>query len=154
MMAKNLVATLTEALEPLAASKGFELVAVEVAGSAGRPTVRVFLDRPGGIDLDAITEANGFVSPVIDDLVPGAYTLEVSSPGIERPLVKLADFERFAGEEASVRTGRPIEGRSNFTGRITAVEGDTIVLDVDGTTYRIPHESVSKARLRAEIDFG
>ena len=153
-MAKNLVTSLTEALEPAVASAGYELVAVEVGGSSGRPTVRVFLDCPGGIDLDAITEANGIVSPLIDEIIPGAYTLEVSSPGIERPLVKIADFERFTGEEATVRTARPIEGRANFTGRITGVEGDTIVLDVDGTTYRIPHDAVSKARLRAEIDFG
>lgn len=153
-MEKDLVKRLTSEIEPVAASNGYELVAVEVAGSAGRPVVRVYLDRDGGIDLDAITRANEFIAPVIDECVPGGCTLEVSSPGIERPLVKLADFARFTGQEATVKTSRPIEGRSNFTGRIEAVEGETIVLGVEGSTYRIPHSDVVKARLRAEIDFG
>lgn len=153
-MAQDLARQLADALDPAARSHGYELVAVEMAGSAGRPTVRVYLDRPGGIDLDAIAEANGWISPAVDDLVTGTYTLEVSSPGIERPLVRIADFERFAGSDAHVKTRRPLDGRSNFTGRLTGVDGADILIDVEGTTYRIPHSDVAKARLRAEMDIG
>lgn len=156
MAGKALAEQLSDLLEHRARDHGLELVAVEVAGSDRRPLVRVFLDRAGGIDLEAICEANHWIAEVLDEGPgpAGAYTLEVSSPGIERPLRKLADFERFTGHEAVVQTSRPIDGRRRFTGGIVAVNGETIVLDVDGTEYRVPHGDVTKARLKVDIDFG
>lgn len=151
-----LAARLAETIEPLATSHGLELVAVEVAGGKDAPIVRVFLDREGGLDLDAVAEAGRWVSELFDehDWIPGAYTLEVSSPGIERPLTKLEHFERFAGSDAVVQTTDAIGGRRKFTGRILRVEGDDVVLDIDGTEHHIPHRLIGKARLRVEIDFG
>jgi ribosome maturation factor RimP len=141
-------------LEPLAAEHGLELVAADAVGGSSHQTVRVFLDRTGGIDIDSIAEANEWISAALDTVqrLSGPYTLEVSSPGIERPLRTRAHFERFAGSTAVVHTARPIDGRSRFTGAIVAVDGDDIVLDVDGSERRVPFDIVERARLKA--DFG
>ncbi len=142
-------------LAPIARRNGYELVAAEVAGGDKQPVIRVFLDREGGIDLDAICEANSWVEDALEDLdtLHGPYTLEVSSPGIDRPLRTLADFERFAGQNVKIKT-TPVDGRSAFTGVIEGVEGDDILLGVDGQTVRVPFGSVKKARLRPDVDFG
>jgi ribosome maturation factor RimP len=143
-------------LAPEAARHGFELVAVETAGGHHQPVIRVFLDREGGIDLEAICDANEWVDAVVESSagLTGPYTLEVSSPGVDRPLRKLADFQRFAGERAKIKTV-PIEGRSSFTGTIEGVEGDEILFGLeDGTSVRIPFGSVVKARLKPDVAFG
>lgn len=141
-------------LAPLAAKEGLELVAVETVGATKAPVVRVLLDREGGLDIDAIVSANRWISEVLDaeDPIPTAYTLEVSTPGIDRPLRTLADFARFAGSTAVVKT-TPLEGRTKYTGTIVSAIDDVIVLDSDGQTFRIPFEAVSKANLKGEVDF-
>lgn len=154
MAEASLATRLAEALEPVADSNGLELVAVEVAGAQRNPIVRVYLDREGGINLDVIAEANAWVGEIVENEIAESFTLEVSSPGIERPLTRLSDFERFVGNDAVMQTNRPIGDRRKFTGRIVRVEGGEVVMDVDGTEHRIPHEAISKARLRVEIDFG
>ncbi len=156
MTGTGLAETMTALLEPVAPRHGLELVAVEIAGAPKRPVIRVFLDRAGGIDLDAITSANRWISDAIDDSgsIAGSYTLEVSSPGLDRPLRTLADFERFTGSEASVRTGEPVHGRSRFTGRIIGVEGDEVILEADDELVRLAHSLIAKARLKADVDFG
>jgi ribosome maturation factor RimP len=149
-LAERLEAQLT----PRAEENGLELVAVELAGAEHQPIVRVFLDRNGGIDLDAICEANMWVSDELEEVpeLSDAYTLEVSSPGIERPLRKLSDFQRFAGQTVALKT-KPVDGRSAFTGTIDAVEGEDILIAVDGTQYRVPSAAIKKARLKVDIDF-
>ncbi len=142
-------------LAPLAEREGFELVAVETAGASGAPLIRVFLDRDGGVDLEAIVAANRWIAEALDaqDPVNGPYTLEVSSPGVDRPLTRLTDFKRFEGHVASLKT-TPIEGRASFTGTIVAVDDDTIMLDVDNESVRIPYRAITKARLKGTVDFG
>jgi ribosome maturation factor RimP len=146
---------LEAALTPAANSHGLELVAVELAGAHAQPILRVFLDKEGGIVLDEICEANEWVSALLDEAEPfdGPYTLEVSSPGIDRPLRKLEDFERFAGSTATLKT-RSIDGRTRFTGIIESVQDDVVILDVDGEPVRIPFGHVRNARLKGEVDFG
>ncbi|TDB39106.1 MAG: ribosome maturation factor RimP [Actinobacteria bacterium] len=153
-MAKDLAAQLTALLEPLASGHGMEIVAVEVIGQGGAPVVRVYLDKEGGVDIDVICSANSWISDALDaaDMIATHYTLEVSSPGIERPLTKRAHWERFIGENATVKTTQPIDGRKTFTGRIDGMDGDDIVLATDSTTYRIPLDAVKKANLK--VDFG
>ncbi len=121
------------------------------AAGSDRPRVP---GRDGGINIDAIAQANSWVSDALDaeDLVKSAYTLEVSSPGIERPLRKTSDWERFSGSMAVVKTSRPIDGRSTFTGVIAGLEGDTVVLGIEDTTYRIPLDAVRKANLKVDFD--
>ncbi|MBA4370623.1 MAG: ribosome maturation factor [Coriobacteriaceae bacterium] len=152
---KDLDRRITELLDPEAARHGIELVAVEVTAGHGQPTVRVYLDRPGGVDIDVIAQANRWIEAVLeaDEPIRGAYTLEVSSPGIERPLVKLADFERFAGQPASVRLDEPLDGRAKFSGTIQGVDGDTVLLASGDETFRLPFGHIAKARLKPEIDF-
>jgi len=152
----DLGAELTALLEPLSRDHGFELVAVEIAGAQGSPIVRIFLDKTDGLTLDEVAGTNEWVSPVLEDYpgLPGAFTLELSSPGIERPLSKRTDFEKYTGSKVKIRTSEPIDERSAFTGTIAAVQGEHVVLDCDGERYRIPLSGIRKANLKVDIDFG
>ncbi len=155
MATQALESRLAGLLEPHAADDGLELVAVEVAGAQNAPIVRVFLDREGGITIDAISQASHWIQELLDSApeLAAGYTLEASSPGIDRPLRKAADYERFAGSRIKVSTHRAVDGRRHFTGTLVGLEGDSIVMDLDGTTLTIPLADVDKAGLRAEIDF-
>jgi ribosome maturation factor RimP len=148
-VARDIASEIEHALAPLAEQRGLELVAVEVAGRAGRPVVRVFLDREGGIDLDAITAANPWISDAIEDagLLEGPYVLEVSSPGLERPLRKPHDWERFAGRTAQVTLTEPLAGRKKLTGTVAGRTEGQVLLEVDGETVTIPLSLVRKAHL-------
>lgn len=154
MAAKDLARILTNLLEPLAEAKGLELVAVEQAGGRHTPIIRVLLDREGGLDIDAICAANAWVSEALDeaDPVSGPYTLEVSSPGVDRPLTKLDDFERFAGQTASIKA-RTSGTRGSWTGSLAGIEGSTVLLDVDGERIGIPFDDILKARLKGVVCF-
>lgn len=155
MAHEELAARLAALFDVKAAEEGLELVALEVAGSVAAPIVRVFLDREGGIDIDAIAGANVWIKDVLDALPETAdrYTLEASSPGIERPLRTRSDFERFAGSQVKITSRELVSGRKSFTGTLQGVQGDFVVVDMDGTTYNIPLGAITKARLRVEIDF-
>lgn len=154
-MTQELQERIEEALSAAASHHGVELVAVEIVGMSSQPTLRIYLDREGGISLDAICEANEWVSSLLDELDPfeGAYTLEVSSPGIDRPLRKLTDYERFIGHVVNLRT-RPIDGRTRFVGTLLGVTDATIEIGVDTVTFLIPFADVRNARLKGEVDFG
>jgi ribosome maturation factor RimP len=151
----DLIERLTALLEPSAVEHGYELVAVELAGGKGAPVIRVLLDREDGLTLDAIAEANGWISEILEaeDPFKGAYTLEVSSPGVDRPLVKRADFERFVGESVHLKVVAGDKRRS-WHGVLLGMEGDDVVLEVEGDRVEIPYETVQKARLKGVVDFG
>lgn len=155
MAVTDLARMLTELLEPVAEQHGLELVAVEQAGGRKAPVIRVLLDREGGLDIDAICEANGWVSDAIDaaDPIKSPYTLEVSSPGVDRPLRKLSDFERFAGDIVTVKTRPHGAGRSAWTGKLVGIEGEDVLVEVDGETDRIPYADITKARLKGVVSF-
>lgn len=149
---------ITERVREIAAGaadeKNLELVHVEMVGAASNPTVRIFIDKPGGVTLDDCSELSRSVEAVLDaeDFIPSAYTLEVSSPGLERGLYRLEDFERFAGNPAKVKTVEPVNGQKNFRGRIIEVkDGEIVFEDKTSGTVRFPYAAVAKANL--EIDF-
>lgn len=155
-MTKNdLVARLTELLEPHAKEQGFELVAVELAGGRGTPVVRILLDREKGLTLDEVASANYWITQVLDeeDPISTPYTLEVSSPGVDRPLTKPADFVRFAGETVNLKV-QVDEKRKSWTGVLVGMEGDDVLLDVEDQRVRVPYETILKARLKGVVDFG
>ena len=155
-MSTPIVDELTALLEPLAEQHGLELVAVETAGGSRAMTIRIYLDREGGIDIEAIASSNAWIAEALDGVraLSGRYTLEVSSPGIDRILRTVRDYERFAGQRASVHTDSPIDGRSRFTGTILGVEGDVVLLEIDDTTVRVPLARIDRARLKADLDMG
>lgn len=140
-------------LEPLAEHHGLELVTAETAGGRGAMTVRVFLDREGGIDIDAIAAANEWISDALDGVrtLSGPYTLEVSSPGIDRVLRTRRDYERFSGKRAAIHTARPIDGRSRFTGVLAGIDGDDVRMIIDGNDHLIPFGDIERARLKADL---
>lgn len=148
---------LIEALEPLASEHGLDLVTVEVAGTRKRPILRVFLDTPaGGITLDELVDAQEWVDATIEEVDPfiESYDLEVSSPGIDRPLRKRTDFDRFAGEMTVIylKLGAP---RSKYTGISHGLDGDELVLEMeDGTMERIAFDRIKRAHIIGQIDFG
>jgi ribosome maturation factor RimP len=132
---------------------GFQLVQVRMAGTARR-TLQVMaepLDRTRRMTVDDCAEISHAISAVLDvaDPIPGAYSLEVSSPGIDRPLVRPEDFARFAGFEAKLECAEPIEGRRRFRGVLRGLEGDDVVLveQEEAGLVRIPHAAVRKAKL-------
>jgi len=141
-------------LEPSVTALGFELVSVELVGSGNDRTLRVYIDHPDGITVDDCADVSRQVSAVLDveDPISGAYVLEVSSPGLDRPLVKPADFERFAGLLVKVRTREPVLGRKNFTGLLTEAAGDNVVVEVDGEPYEISLANIERARLVPDLD--
>lgn len=153
---RDMERSLAEALEPVAEGEGFELVAVFVSGPAGAPTIAVLLDHEGGVDLDALAAANRWVEPAIEDakLIAGAYTLEVSSPGIDRPLRKLADFERFAGSEVVIKTPPAPAERAVWRGTLVGLEGDVVVVtDERGERLEIEFERIIGAHIKGTVDF-
>ena len=148
---------LIEALEPLASEHGLDLVTVEVAGTRKRPILRVFLDTPaGGITLDELVDAQEWVDATIEEVDPfiESYDLEVSSPGIDRPLRKRTDFDRFAGEMTVIYL-KPGAPRSKYTGSSPGLDGDELVLEMeDGTMERIAFDRIKRAHIIGQIDFG
>ncbi len=153
-MANTLADELIGLLDPLVDEHGLELVTVEVSGGGRGQVVRVYLDRDGGIDIDTIAAANEWISEALESVtrLREVYTLEVSSPGIERILRKRPDFERFAGRTAVIKTAEKIMGRATFTGVLKGIEEEMIVIDADGVVYRLPFEKIERARLKYDFD--
>ena len=138
-----------------AEERGLELVHVEFAGGARAPVVRVFIDKPGGVTHEDCSEVSTHVGTVLDveDFIPGAYTLEVSSPGLERGLYGLGDFEKFAGRPAKLKTRNPVNGQRNFRGRIEGVEGEDVIFEDKATgRVRVPASEVAKANLEIDVE--
>ena len=145
-----------DALAPRAEQQGVEIVTVEVAGAKKAPTIRVYIDTPDGVSFDELSSAQAWINDLMDELdpFPGAYTLEVSSPGIDRPLRTPEHFARFAGETVTVKTTGPIDGRSSFTGELLGFEDGCVIVAADGAdTFRIPYDNIKKARVKGTIDF-
>lgn len=146
---------LLEALQSSAEGRGVEIVTVEVIGSSKSPVVRVYIDTPDGVSFKELTESQEWIGELMDEIdpFPGAYTLEVSSPGIDRPLRTPEHFARFSGEQAKVRTTGPIDGRSNFKGRIVSADADVLVLELDDGQTEIPFSAIRRANLVGRVDF-
>jgi ribosome maturation factor RimP len=137
---------------PLAAQEGLELIDVEIGGGGGRQVLRVFIDKANGVSLDDCTSVSRAVSAALDveDPIQGAYDLEVSSPGLDRPLRTPEHFHKFLGSRVRVKTFGPLpecENRKSFIGILKSYENSTIAVDVDGKVFQVPHAQVSKANV-------
>ena len=147
--------SLLDALEPHALAEGIEIVTLEIVGSKKAPTIRVYIDTEDGVGFDELSHAQAWINQLMDEIdpFPGAYMLEVSSPGIDRPLRTLEHFKRFAGDQAVIKTTSPIDGRSTFSGTLVGVEGESVLIEVEGIQRTIPYSTIKKANIKGTIVF-
>ena len=146
----ELIETITKAIEPALSDMGYELVRVAING-AELKTVQIMAERADRTDMtvDDCEKISHTASALLDVLDPinGRWVLEVSSPGIDRPLVKLADYDRFKGEEAKVELIHDIDGRKRFKGVLKGVQGSEITMDFEGQEIEFDFADVAKAKL-------
>lgn len=149
MMIDRTVSRIWEVATQIADGEGMEVVDVELRreGSRAGRVLRLYLDKHGGPNIDELGRVSRQLSELLDtqDIVEGSYTLEVSSPGINRPLKKPEHFQRFIGKRVRVRTGDMIEGRRSFLGILNEVTGEKIKLEVEGKQYEIPFSMIEKS---------
>jgi ribosome maturation factor RimP len=153
-MQEAVASKIEEVAQRVAESEGFELVEVEVKGGGGYRLVRIAIDKPEGIthgDCELVSQQVGTILDV-ENIVPGGrYTLEVSSPGVERKLLKPRDYERFQGKKARITLRDAVEGRRNWEGTLAGfAEGAVAVETEPGKTRRFPLEQIQKANLKFE----
>lgn len=136
-------------IAPAVAALGFELWGVEYQTQGRQHMLRVYIESPDGITVDDCAAVSHQVSGILDveDPISSEYLLEVSSPGMDRPLYTLDQFSRFAGELVKVRLRSPFEGRRNFSGLLKGVEEDEVVVEVDAHEYLLPIELIDKANV-------
>ena len=139
-------------LGPSVAALGCELLGVQLSRGRSHTVLRLFIDRPEGITLEDCERVSHQVSGILDveDPIEGEYSLEVSSPGADRPLFDAAQFRRFTGHEVRVRLGVPLDGRRSVTGRIEGVDGDDVLVREGETLWRLALEQIAQARLVPE----
>lgn len=138
---------------PVLAELGLELVEVQYRRERNGWVLRLIIDKEGGVNLDDCTGVSREIGQLLDieDFIEQAYNLEVSSPGLDRPLKSMADFTRFIGRKARIKTSEALNGERVFIGRIQKTTGDAIILETGRRELTIPFSQVSKARL--EVDF-
>lgn len=149
MTENPIVGKVWQLAEPLCLGEGMELVHVEYQREHGGRILRIYLDKAGGITLDDCAVISRQLSDILDVGLDaqGAYRLEVSSPGIQRPLGKIDDFEQFKGERVKIRMARPINGRKNFTGILNGLDGPMVHLDIDNQHVAIAFTDIAKAHI-------
>ena len=145
---------LTQLFEPVVESMGYELVGVEFQGAGHHGTLRVYIDRDSGVSVDDCAAISHQISGILDveEPIKQAYDLEISSPGIDRPLFKLADFERFSGRKAKIKLAVGQQGRKNFKGELRGVaDSKWVKIEVDGETYDLTYADNARAHLVGDI---
>ena len=145
---------LTELFEPVIEAMGYELVGVEYNATRKHGTLRVYIDREQGVSLDDCAAISHQLSGILDveEPISQAYDLEISSPGIDRPLFKLDDFERFSGQTAKIKLAVAQQGRKNFKGRLQGVvDSNRVSIEVDGEVFDLPYADIARANLVGEI---
>lgn len=149
-----LIGRITGIAERVGASEGIEVVEVRLAGAGRGRLLRIYIDRPGGVshaDCETMSRQVGTILDVEDVMPGGAYTLEVSSPGVERPLKTPRDFERHRGEKVTVLLREAAEGQRRWEGRLAGIEGDAITLEVAaGRQLRFGLGQIERANLKFE----
>ncbi len=153
MKFEKLLEEVRQVIEPLLQSQGFELVDLEYQREPQGWVLRIYLDREGGVTLDDCAEVSGEIGAVLEvkDVIPNPYVLEVSSPGLTRPLKKPEDFNKFSNRLVKIKLYEPLEGRKNFKGTLLGLEGEKVRLEIEGRVYELPLQGIAKANL--EIEF-
>lgn len=145
--------TLVRLLQPPVTALGYELLGIEELREGRTSLVRIYIDSGSGITLDDCARVSEQVTGILDveDPVRGAYRLEVSSPGLDRPLFTLEQCRHYLGRNVRVRLRSKMQGRRKFSGRLQEVREDSLVIDEDGVTCTVPADLVDRANLVAEI---
>jgi len=149
---ENLLQEVREVVEPILESQGFELVDLEYQRESQGWVLRIYLDREGGVSLEDCAGISHEVGAILEvkDLIPSSYILEVSSPGLARPLKKPEDFNKFRNQMVKIKLYEPFDGRKNFKGTLLGLEGDRVRVEVEQQVYELPLQRIAKANL--EID--
>jgi ribosome maturation factor RimP len=144
---------ITDMLETTIEALGFELWGVEYLSQGRHSLVRIYIDAPNGITVDDCATVSEQVGGVFDveDTITGEYTLEVSSPGMDRLLFKLEQYPGYVGEIVELRLRGAFEGRRKFKGVLKGIEGEEVVIQVDDHEYLLPHSAIEKARIQPRI---
>ncbi len=140
---------LNDLIQPVVEALGCELWGIERLSMGRHSTLKIFIDSPKGIDVDDCARVSQQVSSLLDveDPFGSKYTLEVSSPGLDRRLFSLAQYEAYVGEQLSLRLKRPFEGKRKFVGQLKGVEGDEVVIIKDDEEILFPYEEIEKANV-------
>ena len=144
---------LSELFEPVIQALGCQLWGVEYTNQGRHSMLRVYLEKDGGVDIDDCAEVSRQVSGILDveDPIRGEYTLEVSSPGLDRILFNIEQFKEYAGHHVKLRLTESFDDRRNFSGQIKTVENDEVVLIIGDEEYTLPYELIEKASLVPQI---
>lgn len=149
----NFEQKLTELLRPTVEMTGMELLGIEFISAGNNSVLRLYIDHENGIDVDNCADVSREVSAILDveDPISSEYSLEVSSPGVDRPLFTKEHFQMVIGETVEVKLGMPLNGRRKFKGLLEAIEGDNLIVVVDGQDYELPISNIDKANLVAKL---
>lgn len=141
-------------IEPVVASMGFELWGIDYLSQGKHSRLVIYIDSPDGVSVEDCASISRQVSAVLDveDPIAGEYRLEVSSPGMDRPLYTLDQYARFKGHEIALRLRTPFEGRRKFKGLLAGVEGDEVLLHLEGEEYCFPIDTIDQARVVPRFD--
>jgi ribosome maturation factor RimP len=144
---------LTELLRPAVEETGKKLLGIEYISAGNNSVLRLFIDHENGINVDDCAEVSRQVGAVLDveDPISSEYNLEVSSPGVDRPLFELAHFQEVIGETINVKLSMPLNGRRKFKGPLMGLENDTLIVEVDSIDYELVISNVDKANLVAKF---
>jgi ribosome maturation factor RimP len=148
----QLLEEIRQVTEPVLQSEGLELVDLEYQREAQGWVLRFYIDRDGGVTVEDCAGVSGELGAVLEvrDLIANPYVLEVSSPGLTRPLKKPEDFKKFQNRLVKIKTFEPIDGRRNFKGILLGLEGEKVRLEMEGQLYEIRLEGITKANLEIE----
>lgn len=149
----NIISNIKELLEPILYEKNLELFDIEFKGLGSKGILRVFIDKEQGVTVDDCAQTSRELGRLLEvhDVIPGSYTLEISSPGLTRALKKPSDYLRYKGKTVKIKTLEDIEDRKVFKGTLLDFIDETVSLQTDGVNYMIPYKNIEKANL--ELDF-
>jgi len=150
---ENIISNIKELLEPILFEKRLELFDIEFKSQGQKGVLRVFIDKDEGVTIDDCTVISRELGTLLEvhDVIPGSYTLEISSPGLTRPLKKPSDYIRFKGKTVKIKTIEDIEDKKVFKGKLLDFIDETVSLETNGTNYLIPYNKIEKANL--ELDY-
>ena len=150
---QKVIDSVREILDSLLLGYGFELVDIEYRREGRGWVLRIYIDKDGGVSVEDCARISRELGTLLDlnDIIPGTYNLEISSPGLTRALKKVRDFERFKGKLLKIKTMKDIQGRRVFIGRLIDFVGNVASVEMDRHVYSIPYDEIERANL--ELDF-